>query len=270
MSPDVESRINELQDALWVGIHTAEQAGKKAMTWFNQRHNLTIGSKGHHDWVSEADREVEAFIRETLLGRFPEHHMLGEESGGTLEWPCWIVDPIDGTTNFLYGHADFVVSIALVDHIGPAIGIIYYPAQHRLIYAMRGHGAFEVKPEGHEALKPRALANEQLVVGINLNYQPGIAQKYIADTKWLIEQGHQIRVSGSAAWSLTQVACGELDGCYLGNVNVWDVMAAQVICEEVGLSVAPALIHKQCGPAWAWPVQSPLQSLAMCHLENEG
>lgn len=241
-------------------LDIARQAGKIALEWFEKRSSLTIDSKGHQDWVSEADKSVEQYIRHALLSRFPQHHMLGEETGGDFTLPCWVVDPIDGTTNFLYGQADFVVSIALYDDDGPALGVICAPAHGRLFYAVRGMGAFELVSGQAAALQPRQTAQEELVVGLNLNYQSGIAEKYLAHSQWLIEQGHQIRVSGSAAWSLTQVACGELDGCYLGSVNIWDVAAAQILCEQAGLDVSPHLTQSRVGPAWAWPQQSPLSA----------
>ena len=242
-------------------LDIARQAGEIALEWFNKRSSLTIDSKGHQDWVSEADKSVEQYIRDALQREFPQHHMLGEETGGNFALPCWVVDPIDGTTNFLYGQADFVVSIALYDEAGPALGVIYAPAHGRLFYAARGMGAFELVADQAVPLQPRKTAKEELVVGLNLNYQEGIAEKYLAHSQWLINQGHQIRVSGSAAWTLTQVASGELDGCYLGNVNIWDVAAAQILCEQAGLEVSPHLTERMAGPAWAWPLQSPLNVL---------
>jgi myo-inositol-1(or 4)-monophosphatase len=248
----------KLNNLLVPALKIAKQAGEIALTWFEQRASLTIESKGHHDWVSEADRLVEHYIRDALNHTFPDHHLLGEETGGEFELPCWVVDPIDGTTNFLYGQADFVVSMALIDQHGPAIGIIYAPAHNRLFYAIRGMGAYEQKLDHDVALQPRVSAKEQLVIGLNLNYQPKIAKQYLDHTQWLIQHGQQIRVSGSAAWTLTQVANGELDGCYLGNVNIWDAMAAQLICEQAGLEISAYLMESRSGPVWAWPKGSPL------------
>lgn len=239
----------------------AGKAANIAIKWFEQRDDLLIETKGHHDWVSQADREVERYIRGALHKAFPQHHFLGEELGGELTPPCWVIDPIDGTTNFLYGHGDFVVSIALIDEHGTAIGVIANPIQGRLIYGFRGKGAYEVKNGLTRRLVPRTNATDELVVGLNLNYQLGVAEEYLKNTQWLIKQGHQVRVSGSAAWSMTQVACGELDGCYLGHVYIWDVCAAQLICEEVGLAVAPALSATYAGPMWAWPQGSVLDYL---------
>lgn len=251
--------LERLEHILSVVGPVAHQAGEIALDWFGKRSALIVTSKGHHDWVSQADKAVENYIRKALQNVFPQHRVLGEEMGGDYELPCWVVDPIDGTTNFLYGQVDFVISMALVDDQGPAIGIIVAPAHQRSFYAVRGGGAFELTQGQAIALKPRVVANDQLVIGLNLNYRPQVAQHYLQHSQKLIEQGHQIRVSGSAAWTLVQVACGELDGCYMEHVNIWDAMAAQFICQLAGLEVAPYLKGSESGAVWAWPAGSPLE-----------
>lgn len=214
---------------------------------FKQRDNYEIESKGHQDWVTEADRHVESQLKIAIAESFPNHNFFGEEFGGKFEAPCWVIDPIDGTTNFLYGIADFAISLAFVDSDGPAIGIICCPAHDRIIYAVRDYGAWE----NEVALKPRSVAETELLIGLNLNYKPGIPEEFMKHSQMLINNGHQIRVSGSAAWTLTQVACGELDGCYMGNVNVWDTLAAQLICNESGLDTAPYFY--KTGAVYAFP-----------------
>jgi myo-inositol-1(or 4)-monophosphatase len=261
LTPFFPNATTAQQDMLSIGIEIADLASQIAMRWFNKRSDLLIETKGHHDWVSQADKEVEQTIRRELIKAYPDHQFFGEEFGGELNPPCWVIDPIDGTTNFLYGHGDFAVSMAFMDADGASIGIIAIPVQGRLIVACRGQGAYELSNGRLSRLQPRLRAENELVVGLNLNYQPGVAEGYIENTRWLIEQGHQVRVSGSAAWSMTQVACGELDGCYMGHVYIWDIMAAQLICSEVGLSTAPDLTSTFTGPMWAWPKGSVLEGL---------
>ncbi|MDH5893763.1 MULTISPECIES: inositol monophosphatase family protein [Vibrio] len=260
-SPNRVQSRDELNAMLNTVIEIANDAATIAMTWFNNRHDLSVESKGHHDWVSEADREVEQFIRQALSHAYPTHHFFGEELGGKLIAPCWVIDPIDGTTNFLYGHGDFVISIAFLDQNGACIGVIANPIQKRVVVASRGQGAYEIKNGETRPLRPRPLSDKELVIGLNLNYQPKVANGYLRNTEWLIENGHQVRVSGSAAWSMTQVACGELDGCYMGHVYIWDVLAAQLICAEADLVVAPSLTTTYTGPVWAWPKGSILEQL---------
>lgn len=249
---------NTLEEILSAGINIAHQAGKIASDWAHQRQDLTIERKGHQDWVSQADREVESYIFAELKRIYPQHCLYGEEQGGDNCPPCWMIDPIDGTTNYLYGMADFVVSMAYADEQGPAVGIIYAPAHGRTIYAVRGKGAYEIINGNPNALKPRGIDRDELVVGLNLNFKPGVARQYLSHSQQLIECGHQIRVSGSAAWTLVQTACGELDGCYLGHVYCWDVLAAQLICKEAGLMSSSFVTA--AGPAWAFPYRSRLLS----------
>lgn len=244
-----------------VAVNIAESAAKIALRWFENRNELSVETKGHHDWVSQADREVEQYIRRELHCVYPEHHFFGEELGGELTAPCWVIDPIDGTTNFLYGHGDFAVSLAFMDNDGARIGIIANPIQKRVIVASRGKGAYEIKNGELEPLLPREHSKSELVIGLNLNYKSGVPEGYLRNTRWLIEHGHQVRVSGSAAWSMTQVACGELDGCFMGHVFIWDIMAAQLICAEAGLAIAPELTSTYFGPMWAWPEGSILECL---------
>ncbi len=252
------------------GIDTAQKAGRIALDWLENREKLTVERKGHQDWVSEADNDVEVFIRHAISARFPEHNLLGEETGGKRTPPCWVVDPIDGTTNYLLGNNDFVVSMAYVDEQGPAIGIIYAPVQQRLFIAVRGESAIEFRCGKPVLLSPRETKTSELVVGLNLNYKPGVAQRYLSHTSKLIEHGHQIRVSGAAAWDLVQVAAGELDGCYIGSVNIWDVLAAQIICQQSGLETAPWFAEENTGDVWAWPIASPLKTMLLKENEKQG
>ncbi|WP_299692352.1 inositol monophosphatase [uncultured Vibrio sp.] len=246
-----------LHDILKTALSISEQASVIAMRAFATRNDYQRESKGLQDWVTEADRQVESYIKQMLSDAFPKHTFLGEESGGELTPPGWVIDPIDGTTNFLYGIADFAISMAFVDEQGPAIGIICAPAHNRTIYALRGEGA----SESGKLLAPQSDRKSELLVGLNLNFQPGIPVEFIRNAQRMIESGHQIRMSGSAAWSLTQVACGELDGCYVGEVNVWDAMAAQLICNEAGLDTAPYFKHT--GPIYAFSPDSPLKKLLL-------
>ncbi|MGL5430114.1 MAG: inositol monophosphatase family protein [Vibrio sp.] len=256
-----QQETTSLEAIALFGIEVTKEAGALAMNWLTQRSRLKIENKGHQDWVSQADREVENLIRNKIAMHYPSHQLLGEESGGDRTPPCWVIDPIDGTTNYLYGMADFVVSLAFVDEQGPAIGILYAPAHQRLFYAIRGNEAVELIQGQAKPLIPRKCQQNELVVGLNLNYQPGIAEQYLVHSQQLINHGHQIRACGAAAWSLLQVATGELDGCFLGNANIWDVLAAQIICKQSGLMTSPWFANSLNGSAWACPEGSPLPQL---------
>lgn len=218
----------------------AEEVGLYALEVFHDRANLHIDSKGLLDYVSEADREVERRIKEALQATFPEHGFKGEESGGELVAPCWVIDPIDGTTNYLYGRPDFCISMAFVDADGPAVAVVHAPYHRRTVYAARGIGAFE---DGKK-LVPRTLCDHELVVNLSFNYNQDNNLDFLSKINRLISEKHQIRACGSAAWALCQVATGQVDGAYNGCVNSWDALGGQLICAEAGLDVAPYIYGK--------------------------
>jgi len=130
-----------LDARLSVAVPLIRDAGEMAAGFFARRGSLTRERKGPQDFVSVADREVEALIRSRLAAAFPADGFLGEESGGGAGERCWVVDPIDGTNNFLHGLPLWGVSIAYAIEGEPVIGLIYLPCIGRLYSAVRGGGA---------------------------------------------------------------------------------------------------------------------------------
>src|ERR1700730_10666092 len=127
---------------LAVATPLIREAGDLAAGFFARRETLTRETKGPQDFVSVADREVEALIRTRLAEAFPNDGFLGEESGGAAGECCWVVDPIDGTNNFLRGLPLWGVSVAYAIASEPVIGLIYLPCVDRLYSAVRGQGAW--------------------------------------------------------------------------------------------------------------------------------
>ncbi|WP_257098581.1 inositol monophosphatase family protein [Pseudovibrio flavus] len=243
------------QEILQRAIEIAKDAGRLALEHFNNRDKLTIDNKGYLDFVSEADCNVEAFIKSQLLAAFPNHGFKGEESGGAFAPPCWVIDPIDGTTNFLYGRPDFCISMGFVDEAGPAIGIVHAPVHGRTVYAVRGQGAFE---DG-KPLQPREASDTELVINLTFNYKTGNADDFLKKVNMIVANKYQIRDCGSAAWALCQAAMGQVDGAYNGNVNIWDALAGLLICKEAGLEARDFFEEK--GSMYAYPKGSPLKDI---------
>ncbi|KZL03012.1 MULTISPECIES: inositol monophosphatase [unclassified Pseudovibrio] len=248
------------QEILTTARMIAEEAGAYALEVFHDRNKLQIGSKGLLDYVSEADCEVERRIRQALSEAFPEHGFKGEETGGELTPPCWVIDPIDGTTNYLYGRPDFCISMAFVDEQGPAIAVVHAPFHRRTIYAARGIGAFE---DG-KRLRPRQACDHELVVNLCFNYKQENNLDFLNKVNRLVSEQHQIRICGSAAWALCQAATGQVDGAYNGCVNSWDVLGGQLICAEAGLEVGP-YVYEQ-GSVYAYPKGSVLSDILVPYL----
>ncbi|KZL17962.1 Inositol-1-monophosphatase [Pseudovibrio axinellae] len=248
------------QEILAKARFIAEEAGAFALKAFHERDKLQIDSKGLLDYVSEADREVERRVKKALCLAFPEHGFKGEESGGALVAPCWVVDPIDGTTNFLYGRPDFCISMAFVDEKGPAVAVVHAPVHRRTMYAVRGVGAFE----NGKRLQPRSACDHELVVNLCFNYKRDNDVDFLSKVNQLVELKHQIRICGSAAWALCQAASGQVDGAYNGCVNSWDVLGGQLICAEAGLEVGP-YVYEQ-GSVYAYPKGSVLKDTLVPYL----
>ncbi|MFH1532028.1 MAG: inositol monophosphatase family protein [Pseudomonadota bacterium] len=193
-----------------------------------------VEHKGRVDLVSEADRGSEELVAAALLGAFPEDAYLGEEGGergggGPFRW---IVDPLDGTTNYVHGLPIFAVSIGL-EHDGiPVAGVVHTPALGETFHARRGAGAWR------NGLPAAVSATDQLVDAIlstGLPYErAAMAPRLLADWSWGIHNLQGLRRTGAAAVDLAWTACGRLDGYWERVLSPWDFTAGAVLVEEAG------------------------------------
>ena len=208
------------------------EAGIFALEWFRNPERLNPQKKGAHDWVSEADREVENFIKKKLKLLFPEDGFFGEESGilGQKEAGLWVVDPIDGTTCFLKGISSWCVSIAFVFKKEVEIGLIYSPCMDELFAVQRGFGA---TLNGNPMKPSSAKSLSEGIVGIG--YSP---KKSIYSTKkafeFLFKEGGVYHDIGSAALMIAYVAAGRYIGFYEFHLNSWDCLAGLAMVKETG------------------------------------
>jgi myo-inositol-1(or 4)-monophosphatase len=222
----------------------AEQAGKIALGYQQRlkQDGLIIDVKGQQDFVSEADKVTEDYIRNALEKTFPEDGFLGEESGirSSEKGGVWVVDPIDGTTNFLRKQPTWCVSIAFVQDDEPMIGVVYDASREELFSAIKDQGAWlngqklEVNQQGGE------------VVGlVNLGYSNKVPlESYFSTIQRLLANGIEHRRSGSAALALAHVASGQFDGFREDALNAWDMMAGVLIAAEAGADVIVSSIDK--------------------------
>jgi myo-inositol-1(or 4)-monophosphatase len=213
-------------------IDVARIAGARADFWYAKRGELVVEEKGAQDYVSLADKKTEELIREELRARFPDHGFLGEESGASFDpaKPVWVVDPIDGTTNFLRGVPLWAVSIALVVDNEPEVGVIVCPRQDEVFAAARGEGATLDNVSIHAA-KTSALAKAQ--IGLGSSGRTSLEHVVAVQTQ-LTKSGADVRRLGSACIQMAYVACGRLDGYLELHLNAWDVAAGLVIMREAG------------------------------------
>jgi myo-inositol-1(or 4)-monophosphatase len=220
----------------------ARGAGTLARDFWDNRAALAVELKGPQDFVSAADREVETFIREEIARAFPGDGFLGEESAGSYEADrdrVWIVDPIDGTHNFLRGIAYWNVSIAYVENGVRMLAAVCDPVDGELFHARRGGGAWRSGPAGDMRMAAAgtvSLAGAVIAVGHSDRFPE---PRYIALRRALMDVSATFRNFGAAALQLAHVADGRLDAYVEFELSAWDAMAGLLLVEEAGGRVAP-------------------------------
>lgn len=220
----------------------AREAGRLALSYFDQRDQLLVELKGPHDLVSLADRAVEQVIRDRLRALFPDDAIVGEEHGGDAREVAWYVDPIDGTQNFLRGLPWFCVTMALQTDGETRLGITYDPNRDELFTARRGGGTFL---NGNRVQVRDTGSLDHAVLGVGHSPRHG-ASLYVEPVARCLEHGAQTRNLCCAALQLAYVACGRLDGTWDPYLLPWDVMAGILMVEEAGgraMPFEPVLHH---------------------------
>ena len=218
---------------LTTAVKAARRAGNLIYRAADRVDQLTITKKAHADFVSEVDRAAEQTIIQTLLEAYPSHAILAEESGsqGESEF-LWIIDPLDGTTNFLHGIPQYSVSIAL-QHKGIITqAVIYDPTKNELFTATRGRGAY-LNDKRLRVSKRLHLAD--CVIGTGFPYS-NFRHKdaYLAIFEELMEKSAGLRRPGSAALDLAWMAAGRYDGFFETGLKSWDIAAGCLLVTEAG------------------------------------
>jgi myo-inositol-1(or 4)-monophosphatase len=220
-----------------VSVAAAKAAGKVLLDW---RGKITAREKGPKDLVTEADLQSQKTIREIVLTAFPDHDFLGEEDedlGGHLDSGSpyrWIVDPLDGTANYVHGMAEFSVSIALQHEHQTVVGVIYDPVSGELFSAERGQGTFL---EGERQSVSDCQQLEKAMIAASFPANVGRNSIEVARFVEVLARSQVMRRLGSAALNLCYVASGRLDGYWATSVKLWDVAAGLLFVEESGGSV---------------------------------
>jgi myo-inositol-1(or 4)-monophosphatase len=218
-----------------VAVKAARRAGNVIQRASNNLDTIRVEKKKHNDFVSEVDRAAEETIIDTILEAYPKHGILAEESGakgiGDAEYE-WIIDPIDGTTNFIHGHPQFAVSIALAHKGQIQQGVVYDPSRNDLFTASRGVGAF--LNDRRIRVSKRIALNECVIsTGFPVVDQSYI-DTYLAMLKDIIGKTAGVRREGAAALDLCNVACGRVDGFWEFNLKPWDIAAGSLLVQEAG------------------------------------
>jgi myo-inositol-1(or 4)-monophosphatase len=216
-----------------IAIRAARSAGNLIIRSLQHVEHLEVTTKGRNDFVSDVDRLAEQEIINAIQKSYPEHAILAEESGlhGDNE-VVWVIDPLDGTKNFLHGFPHYCISIAVMVRGKIEHGVIYDPLRDELFTASRGAGA-KLNDRRLRVTKRKELAGSLLATGFPFKY-PQHLSPYLATFNAVFPQVADIRRTGSAALDLAYVAAGRLDGYWEIGLEKWDLAAGALLIEEAG------------------------------------
>ena len=220
----------------------ARNAGACALQFWNRREELVVELKGPGDFVSVADREVETLVRREIAAAFPDDAFLGEETasrfGDTLD-RCWVVDPIDGTHNFLRGIPYWNVAIAYVEEGRASVGAVFDPVHDELFHASWSEGAWRDTGGTSTRLHVAPTAKLQGAYVAFGHHDRSPEYRYLEIRRRMMDAGIAMRNFGSAALQLSHVAAGRLDAFIELQLSIWDAAAGLLIVKEAGGYAAP-------------------------------
>jgi myo-inositol-1(or 4)-monophosphatase len=222
-------------------IKAARKAGRSLVKDFREVENLQVSTKGPGDFVSRADQEAERIIKTELMGARPTYGWLGEETGedaGQDPTRRWIVDPLDGTTNFLHGLPHWAVSIAL-EHKGEIVSaVVFDPAKDEMFWAEKGIGAWLNDSRRIRVSGRRAMSEAIFATGIPFAGR-GTLPATLQDLARLMPACAGVRRWGAAALDLAYVAAGRFDGYWERGIKPWDIAAGMLLVREAGGMTGP-------------------------------
>jgi len=212
--------MNSISPILNIMIKACEKASKVIIRDFGEVENLQVKKKGPKDFVTKTDKRVEKILIEELKKSKKNYSFISEEAGiinNSDENNIWIIDPIDGTTNFLHGIPHFAISIALKSNNEITSGLIFDPIKNEMFYAEKNSGSF--------------FNNRRIRVSKKDDLQDCL---FATNHEGAINSKLNLRYTGCAALDLAYVSCGRFDGYFHNKINVWDVAAGVLIIREAG------------------------------------
>ena len=223
--------MNALQN---VAVMAARRGGSILLRHLNRLDKLRVEKKGHNDFVSDADRAAESAVIEVIQKHYPDHAILAEESGATGDSDTvWVIDPLDGTTNFLHGFPQFCVSVAVMVKGRVEAGAVYDPMRQELFAASRGNGATlddrKIRVSGRTELEHALIGT-----GFPFRQQDMDMGPYLAMLGKVVRHTSGVRRPGAAALDLCYVAAGRLDAFWETGLKAWDLAAGSLIIREAG------------------------------------
>ena len=258
-----------MHPSLAIAVRAAQAAGDYIIRNMDAAPHIALEEKSHNDFVTQIDRQAEAIIVEALQETFPAHRILAEESGthagseqaegeaegeqtkaeqdkaeqdkavldkaeqDTADVPEWIIDPLDGTTNYLHGFPQFAVSIAMREKGRLELGVVYDPMRQELFSASRGSGAF-LNRRRIRVSSRRTLHGALLGTGLPFTQSEEQIEQSLRSVRAFMPHAAGIRRAGAAALDLAWLACGRLDGFWEYRLKPWDIAAGVLLIREAG------------------------------------
>ena len=225
--------MSTIEERLDIALKVGAQAAQIALQHFHSVSTLTIENKGQQDFVSNADREVEQYLRRHLSDAFPTDGIIGEEFDNTVSTSgyTWVLDPIDGTASFIVGRPGWCVVLACVHESRAVLGVVIDPVARETYRAVRGQGAW-LNDEPINPSSSRSLNNGSVGTGYSNKFPADLVLHLLK--RLLIEENGIFYQNASGALMLVYVACGRLIGYTEAHMYAWDCMAALLIIEEAG------------------------------------
>ncbi len=215
-------------------IRAARAAGNVIVRAIDRLEDVEVREKSPNDYVTDIDQKAEHEIIRILKKAYPEHSVLGEESG-VMEGNeyQWVIDPLDGTRNFIHGFPQFAVSIALMCSGRLEHGVIYDPLRQELFCASRGQGAW-LNERRIRVSRRKNLEECLLGTGFPFRHAPDLLTQYLSTLSALVPVCGDVRRAGAATLDLAYVACGRLDGFWEMGLKLWDIAAGVLLIREAG------------------------------------
>jgi myo-inositol-1(or 4)-monophosphatase len=224
----------EMHGMVNIAIRAARRAGELMIRQLNQLEALKVTEKAKNEFVTQVDKGAEAAIIEIIRDHYPDHAILAEESGAAGEHEYqWIIDPLDGTTNYVHGFPVFSVSIAVARKGELEHGVVYDPLRQEIFSASRGQGA---QLDGHKIRVSKRTTLQPALIATGLPYRENLKHldRYLDMLRVVMLETAGIRRPGSAALDLCYVAAGRVDAFWELGLSKWDIAAGALIIREAG------------------------------------
>ncbi len=223
-----------MQGMVNIAVRAARRAGELMIRQMNQLEKLEVVEKSRNDFVSRVDQAAEEAIIEVIQDHYPDHAILAEESGrqGDHEYE-WVIDPLDGTTNYLHGFPVFSISIAVMQNSELQHGVVYDPLRQEIFTASRGQGA-QLDGRRIRVSRQRGLRGSLIATGFPYRLVEEQVDTYLQMLRAVVLETAGVRRPGSAALDLCYLAAGRVDGFWELGLRKWDIAAGALIIREAG------------------------------------